>query len=327
MSKSEVSFVFVLTVLIMPLIFAYPSCSFSSLLLAEVYSIDVYTTRGGKGPNVPSAPFKVGENVVLYAESKYNGVPLQNKILHFEICGPSNPYRNMTLKMDNLTNSLGIASVSFRIGPFGMEHWQEILLGTWQVWATIEHNQSMVGDYMIFECTWDLTVDLFTQKGGKGEYFQTICGPFTAGEIVVLYMEVTNLTVPMPDVFVQFRIFENENPTYYNVFTNESGIAAISFRLPWTINSTSHIFCDATMTFCEYSMHDDIFLKCLASIRIQGDINNDGKVDFRDIALVASAFGSHPGQSKWNPNVDINQDDKVDVFDIALTAKNFGKQL
>lgn len=60
-------------------------------------------------------------------------------------------------------------------------------------------------------------------------------------------------------------------------------------------------------------------------VRIMGDINGDGKVDIRDIALAASAFGSYPSYSRWNPDADINENGKIDLKDIASIAKNFGK--
>jgi parallel beta-helix repeat protein len=51
----------------------------------------------------------------------------------------------------------------------------------------------------------------------------------------------------------------------------------------------------------------------------------DGKVDIRDIALVASSFGSTPGDLRWNANCDVNNDGKVDIRDIAIVAKHFGQ--
>jgi parallel beta-helix repeat protein len=70
------------------------------------------------------------------------------------------------------------------------------------------------------------------------------------------------------------------------------------------------------------------------NMRIMGDINGDGKVDIKDISIVAKSFGScgpnylcagslpSPG---WNLDADLNGDNKVDVRDIALVARNFGK--
>jgi len=56
------------------------------------------------------------------------------------------------------------------------------------------------------------------------------------------------------------------------------------------------------------------------------DDQPDGKVNIRDIALVASLFGSYVGDSNWNPNADINDDDKIDIRDVSLAASNFGKE-
>jgi hypothetical protein len=56
-----------------------------------------------------------------------------------------------------------------------------------------------------------------------------------------------------------------------------------------------------------------------------GDINRDGKVDIKDVAIAAVAFGSYPGHPRWNPIADQNEDATIDVKDIALIAKDFGK--
>jgi hypothetical protein len=58
---------------------------------------------------------------------------------------------------------------------------------------------------------------------------------------------------------------------------------------------------------------------------LTGDLNNDGKVDILDIALVARAFGSYPGHPRWNPICDINRSGIVDIVDMAMVAKDYGK--
>jgi PKD repeat protein len=64
-----------------------------------------------------------------------------------------------------------------------------------------------------------------------------------------------------------------------------------------------------------------------------GDVNHDGKIDGRDITIVAKAFGSHgpnfdypgePASPNWNPIADLNGDNKVDGRDITIVAKKFG---
>jgi len=64
---------------------------------------------------------------------------------------------------------------------------------------------------------------------------------------------------------------------------------------------------------------------------IVGDLTKDMKVDIKDIAIVAKAYGSEPGDPNWNLNADITgptgePDGKVDIRDLALIAINFGKE-
>ena len=58
---------------------------------------------------------------------------------------------------------------------------------------------------------------------------------------------------------------------------------------------------------------------------LKGDLNGDGVVDIRDIAIAALAFGSFPDHPRWNPIADTNEDNKVDIRDIALIAIHYGE--
>jgi hypothetical protein len=70
----------------------------------------------------------------------------------------------------------------------------------------------------------------------------------------------------------------------------------------------------------------------IVTVAIVGDLNTDGKVDMKDISLVARAFGTKPGDARWNPNADVTgptagvPDGKIDMRDISAVAKNFGKK-
>jgi hypothetical protein len=55
------------------------------------------------------------------------------------------------------------------------------------------------------------------------------------------------------------------------------------------------------------------------------DLNQDGKVDGKDVAIVSLAFGSVQGSSNWNPLADLNADGKIDGADIAIDASHFGE--
>ena len=55
------------------------------------------------------------------------------------------------------------------------------------------------------------------------------------------------------------------------------------------------------------------------------DLNKDGTVNILDIALVAKAYGTEPGDDKWNEIADLDDNEKVDILDIATVAKDYGK--
>ena len=55
------------------------------------------------------------------------------------------------------------------------------------------------------------------------------------------------------------------------------------------------------------------------------DANQDGLVDIVDLVICALAFGSQPGDPKWNPYADLNQDGLVDIVDLVMIALHFGE--
>jgi tungstate transport system substrate-binding protein len=60
------------------------------------------------------------------------------------------------------------------------------------------------------------------------------------------------------------------------------------------------------------------------SITIREDLNFDFKVDIRDVAIVAKAYGTAPGDLRWNPDADVNNDGKIDIKDVHAVALEYG---
>jgi hypothetical protein len=54
----------------------------------------------------------------------------------------------------------------------------------------------------------------------------------------------------------------------------------------------------------------------------RGDVDRDGDVDSRDLALVAKALFTRPGQRHWNPAADINGDGRVDIRDLNIVLQS-----
>ena len=66
----------------------------------------------------------------------------------------------------------------------------------------------------------------------------------------------------------------------------------------------------------------NVLIKALDSL--PGDLNGDGTVNIKDIAILVKLYGTTPASPQWNPNADLNGDQKIDMRDIALAVQAFG---
>jgi len=58
---------------------------------------------------------------------------------------------------------------------------------------------------------------------------------------------------------------------------------------------------------------------------IVGDLDGNGVVDIKDLAILMQAFGAYPGHIRWNAEADLNRDGKIDIIDAALLFKHIGE--
>jgi len=58
---------------------------------------------------------------------------------------------------------------------------------------------------------------------------------------------------------------------------------------------------------------------------LPADLYGDLKIDIRDIAIVAKAYGSTEGSAYWNLIADVIKDGKIDTKDISFVAINYGQ--
>jgi hypothetical protein len=67
------------------------------------------------------------------------------------------------------------------------------------------------------------------------------------------------------------------------------------------------------------------FVYSNVTIKIPGDIDGDGDVDWFDFGDFAAAYGSHYGQPRYNVESDLDKNDDVDWFDFGDFAAHYGK--
>ena len=67
----------------------------------------------------------------------------------------------------------------------------------------------------------------------------------------------------------------------------------------------------------------DIESKNIEVLPQREDLNEDGKVDILDLAMLCKAYGSYPGHPRWNPKADIIPDGMINVLDVVKIARTF----
>jgi hypothetical protein len=85
-------------------------------------------------------------------------------------------------------------------------------------------------------------------------------------------------------------------------------VSATAGPVPGETNTTNNTFTDGTIL-----------------ITIPGDINGDLKVSLADLVLLANAYGSKPGDVKWNPNADLDDNKIIGLSDLVILANHYGQ--
>ena len=74
-----------------------------------------------------------------------------------------------------------------------------------------------------------------------------------------------------------------------------------------------------------FNVGSDISDGVFTLTHIAGDIDGDGDVDYKDLFLLARAYGTTEEDPGYIPMADINSDGKVDYKDLFMLARNYGK--
>jgi hypothetical protein len=169
-------------------------------------------------------------------------------------------------------------------------------------------------------------IDVYTQYpapyGGQGK--DQPSNPFRPLMEVLLYANVSYNSWPVAQKIVSFQIKHGTWNFILSGTTNSSGRASVKFVLPWLNEETETKVIGiwnitATVDIAGVIVTDTLWFYASLS-----DLNSDGRVDIKDLAIVGVAYGSNPTLPKWNPTADVNHDQKVDILDLALVAKDYG---
>ena len=73
----------------------------------------------------------------------------------------------------------------------------------------------------------------------------------------------------------------------------------------------------------ETNTTDNNFTVGMVTVTVPGDLNGDFKVGLADLVILANAYGSKPGDAKWNPNADIDGNGVVGLSDLVIMANHY----
>jgi hypothetical protein len=133
----------------------------------------------------------------------------------------------------------------------------------------------------------------------------------------ILTIETNNVT-GFIHVFASLPSSESPRGGSGTLATIEFHVEAIGYS---SLSLADTILKDKKSHLLPFNTADGYFTNSV----ILGDVNGDGKVDVQDIARVSAAFGSYPNDSRWNPAADLDKDGVVLVRDIAIVCQNFGQ--
>jgi hypothetical protein len=66
-------------------------------------------------------------------------------------------------------------------------------------------------------------------------------------------------------------------------------------------------------------------LSNIIEVKMQGDINSDGTVNYQDAIAIGASFASKTGESNYDQGADENEDGYINFLDVILMGQNFGQ--
>jgi hypothetical protein len=282
------------------------------------WRVDVYTQKepiNGFGFGMPSDAFAPDENVVLFAYVTYNSAPVQNVLVSYQVYGPLNNVQNISFNLVAKTNDAGLAQVNFTI-PWHNVNSEVVIFGEWTVVARAEN----AFDFVCFRVGWIVRVDSL----------RVVDVDPPQGGWLGVEVSLENIAMTVKNASLALVLFDSSRQIVSRLVRDLSlnaGYSNFSYTLQvplWAVPGWGSI---NASVFTPLGVPYSPSASSSFYISLLGDVNCDGKVDIKDVSIVALAFGAYPGHILWNRVADIDKDGKIDVKDVALVSKNFGKHL
>lgn len=260
------------------------------LAAASALTVSVYTGKPW---------YNISENVNVYGSVLSSGAPVPSAPVALEIHDPSD---SPVILRSLQTNSSGVYSLIFKLP-------QEALAGSYNVYVSCTYGGESVFNSTSFKAS-ALAITITTEK----QFYKI-------GENVTISGDATLNNVKLPKALIAIEV-QNPNATAIVVRvleTDSLGAYNLTFQLP-----EGSVF--GTYTAFASTSHDGSIATAQASFTLRrempsADINKDGAVNIIDLALVAKAWGSSPGDPLWDSRCDLDGNNKINILDLTLVAR------
>jgi len=173
---------------------------------------------------------------------------------------------------------------------------------------------------------WDPTGNSYTFTPSDGTYqFTNSSGPPAPKPLLVSISPSSASVALNQTLLFTSNVTGGTGPYGFQWFLNNTAVPSATSN-NWTfssmINATYTVYLNVADNVGGNAISNTASVTVL--FRIPGDVNGDNKVDGKDVALAALAFGSVPGTTTWNQNTDVNGDGRIDGKDLVIIVRNYG---
>ena len=133
------------------------------------------------------------------------------------------------------------------------------------------------------------------------------------------YTETFDLTVYANTTAINTQTVTNLNPAETRTITFQWNTTDITPCQNLTIWSQAQTLPDETET------EDNTLTDGTVKIKMPGDVDGNGKIDYKDLFSLAAAYGISQGDPRYKVDLDFNLDGKIDYRDLFTLAANYGK--
>lgn len=283
--------------------------------------------------------YSPGNLVLVGGNATLSGEPITDGLVAIEILDPNlSPFFFRTLKTGEGTQPGWIKIIDAYASDSTGNPKTKFRNGTYAFITTTIENMGPNSETMIITVSW---MDYALQPLGIG---LSICSIPPQSSLILTF------SIPLPtwaangtahafiNVFTDFPsnggipyceeksvTFEIESPnietTLQDSFYNMSSMFTMQIKIPKEDVKFGNYTLSYSMNY--QGLHS--YGKTIFRISITGDINGDGRVNYKDLFILAAAYGSYVGGEKYNVGADLNGDGKVNYQDLFLLAASYGK--